>query len=78
MQDWSLLDSYSNWSLTFHYERTDDEDNRFGGVKEDRFLQQQNLKLRRSLSSSLSASVEARRELRRRSGIGLFRGTGST
>lgn len=78
IQDWSLLDSYSNWSLTFHYERTDEEDNRFGGVKEDRFLQQQNLKLRRSLSSSLSANAEVRRELRRRGGEGLLAGTGST
>jgi len=78
VQDWSLLDSYSNWSLTFHYERVDDEDNRFGGVKEDRLLQQQNLKLRRSLSSALSVNAEARRELRKRGGIGLLAGTGST
>ncbi|MDH3216818.1 MAG: hypothetical protein OEN01_11065 [Candidatus Krumholzibacteria bacterium] len=77
-QDWSLLNAYPNLSLNFRYQRDDEEDNRFGAVKEDSFFQQQILTLNRSISRFLSANVEAKREKRRRGGRGLPSGTGST
>jgi hypothetical protein len=70
-QDWTLLDAYKSVSLTFRYERRDDEDNRFEGVKEERFNGQHLVRLSRSVSSLLTATVEASRQVERRSGSGI-------
>jgi hypothetical protein len=77
-QDWSLLNSYPKVSLSVRYQRDDEEDNRFGPVKEDKFFEQQIITLDRSISRLLSASVEVKREQRKRGGKGLPAGTGST
>ena len=76
-QDWSLLDGYKNVSLTFRYLREDREDNRFEGVREDVFLGEQALRLSRSLSARLTATVEGGRRVQSRSGEGIPAGTGS-
>jgi hypothetical protein len=77
-QDWSLLNGHPNVSLNFRYQRDDEEDNRFGPVKEDKFFEQQIVTLDRSISRFLSANVEVKHERRRRAGSGLTIGTGST
>jgi len=77
-QDWSLLDSYRNVSLTFRYLREDNEDNRFEGVKENTFSGEQTLRFSRSISARLTGAVETGRTNTRRDGEGLPVGTGST
>jgi hypothetical protein len=77
-QDWSLLNSYPNLSLTLRYQRDDEEENRFGGVNEERFFEQQIARIDRSISRRLSANLELKRDFRRRGGKGLTMGTGST
>jgi hypothetical protein len=70
-QDWTLLDGYPSVSLTFRYERRDEEDNRFEGIHEQRFFGQHLARLSRSLSSLLTMTGEASRELRSRGGEGI-------
>ncbi len=77
-QDWSLLNGHPSVSLSFRYQRDDEEDNRFAPVKENKFFEQQIVTLDRSISKLLSANVEVRHERRRRAGSGLTTGTGST
>lgn len=78
LQDWSLLNDYPNVSLTFRYQRDDEEDNSFPGVNENKFFQQQIARVERTLTASLSGNLEGTRELQRRNGQGLPTGTGST
>lgn len=77
-QDWSLLESHRNVSLTFRYLREDNEDNRFEGVRENTFSSEQALRFSRSISASLTGTVEAGRNVTQRGGEGLPAGTGST
>jgi hypothetical protein len=77
-QDWSLLESYPGWSLTFRFQRDDEEENRYNGVNEERYFEEEAVKLDRSLTSVFSANLEVRREVRTRGGRGLPAGTGST
>jgi hypothetical protein len=77
-QDWSLLEAYPGWSLTFRFQRDDEEENRYGGVNEERYFEQETVRLDRSLTDVLSANVELRREVKARGGRGLPPGTGST
>ncbi len=77
-QDWSLLEGYPNLSLTVRYQRDDEEENRFNAVKENRFFEQQIVRLDRSMSRLLTLNVAVTREVRRRQGKGLPTGTGST
>ncbi len=77
-QEWSLLDSYPNWSLSVKYQRDDEEENRFNNVNEERLFEQQLVRLDRSLTSRLSANIELRREIKQRGGRGLTVGVGST
>ncbi|HEX5131996.1 MAG TPA: hypothetical protein VFX92_05875 [Candidatus Krumholzibacteria bacterium] len=76
-QDWSLLDGYKNVSLVYRYLREDREDNRFEGVRENSFNGEHALRLSRSLSARLTATVEAGRQVERRGGDGIPAGTGS-
>ncbi|HEU4365030.1 MAG TPA: hypothetical protein VFT13_06140, partial [Candidatus Krumholzibacteria bacterium] len=76
-QDWSLLDGYKNVSLVYRYLREDREDNRFEGVRESVFASEHGLRLTRSLSARLTATLEAARRLDRRGGEGISAGTGS-
>lgn len=75
-QDWSLLGGYPNVLLTFRYQRTDDEDNRFEGIGEERFLGEHLLRLSRSMSALLTLTAEVARDVRRRSGEGVQAGGG--
>ena len=77
-QDWSLLESYRNLSLTFRYLREDNEDNRFQGVHENTFSSEQALRFSRSISARLTGTVETGRNVTTRGGEGLTAGTGST
>lgn len=77
-QDWSLLNGNPKTSLNFRYQRDDEEDNRFAPVKEDKFFEQQIATLDRSVSRILSTNAELTRERRKRGGVGLAVGTGST
>jgi hypothetical protein len=77
-QDWGLLESYRNVSLTFRYLREDNEDNRFEGVKENTFSGEQALRFSRSISARLTGTLETGRTLTERDGEGLPAGTGST
>ncbi|MEE9269324.1 MAG: hypothetical protein V3V49_03600 [Candidatus Krumholzibacteria bacterium] len=77
-QDWSLLDDYPNLSLTLRYQRDDEEENRFNSIKEDRFFEQQIVRVDRSMSRLLTLNAAVTREIRRRRGKGLPTGTGST
>jgi hypothetical protein len=76
-QDWSLLESYKRTSLTFRYERRDDEDNRFEGIREGRFFGQHLLRLSRSVSPLLTLTGEFSRGIQRRGGEGVAEGDGS-
>lgn len=76
-QDWSLLDGYRNVSLVYRYLREDREDNRFEGVRESSFSGEHALRLSRSLSARLTATLEAGRRVDRRGGEGVTTGTGS-
>ena len=76
-QDWSFLDGYRGTSLTLRYQRDDQDENRFEGVNEDRFLGEHKLRLSRSVSQRLTSTAEAAREVRRRQGEGIDVGTGS-
>lgn len=75
-QDWSLLQSYRNISLTYRYLREDAEDNRFEGVRENTFANEHALRFSRSLSSRLTGTIEGARNVNRREGAGLAAGTG--
>ncbi len=77
-QDWSLLNGYKNISLTVRYQREDEEDNRFEGVKEERFFEQQAIRLDRSISRRYTAGIEYARDTKRRGGDGIVKGTGSS
>ncbi len=77
-QEWSLLDSYPDWSLAIKYQRDDEEENRFNNVNEERLFEQQLVRIDRSLTTKLSANLELRREIKQRGGKGLTTGTGST
>jgi hypothetical protein len=77
-QEWFLLNGYPDLGLTFRYQRDDEEENSFGAVKENKFFQQQIVRVDRAISKLVSANLELTRELRRRHGQGLFAGTGST
>jgi hypothetical protein len=76
-QDWTLLDGYRNVSLTFRFQRRDEEDNRFEGVHENRFFGRHLVRLSRSLSSALTLTAEASREIQRRDGSGVDAGGGA-
>jgi hypothetical protein len=77
-QDWSLLQSYRNLSLTYRYLREDSEDNRFEGVRENNFANEHALRFSRSISAQLTGTLEGARNVTRREGAGLPAGTGST
>jgi hypothetical protein len=77
-QDWSLLQSYRNVSLTYRYLREDTEDNRFEGVRENTFASEHALRFSRSISARLTGTLEGARNINRREGAGLPLGTGST
>jgi hypothetical protein len=70
-QDWTLFDGYPSVSLAVRYERRDEEDNRFEGINEQRFFGQHLVRLSRSLSSLLTMTGEASREIRSRGGKGI-------
>ncbi len=76
-QDWSLLDDYSNLSLTVRYLREDREDNRFEGVRESSQSGERAVRLSRSLSAVLTAVVEGGLRTENRGGEGVPGGTGS-
>ncbi len=76
-QEWSLLDAYPNLSLTVRYEREDDEENRFEGIREERFFSQTQVRLSRSLSRTFTATAEGATALRQRGGQGIRTDTGS-
>jgi hypothetical protein len=75
-QDWSLLESYRSTSLTFRFERRDEEDNRFEGISEQRFFGSHLVRLSRSVSSGLTLTGELSRTIQRRDGTGLAASTG--
>jgi hypothetical protein len=77
-QDWSFLNGYKNISLVFRYQREDEEENRFEGIKEERFFEQHLLRIDRSISQRLSVVGEGKRALKRRGGDGIPVGTGSS
>ncbi|HEX6791785.1 MAG TPA: hypothetical protein VF247_10790 [Candidatus Krumholzibacteria bacterium] len=77
-QDWSLLQSHRNVSLTYRYLREDSEDNRFEGVRENTFTNEHALRFSRSISARLTGTLEGARNVNRREGAGLPAGTGST
>ncbi|UCH85346.1 MAG: hypothetical protein JSW50_06565 [Candidatus Latescibacterota bacterium] len=77
-QEWSFFDAYPNFSVTYRYERNDEEENRFNGINEDRFFEQHTLRVDRSLSRIVSVNVEARREARQLGRRGLVSGIGGT
>jgi hypothetical protein len=77
-QEWSFLRSYPDWALTFRFQRDDEEENRFNDIKEERYYEQEAVRLDRSLTRLFSANLEVRREVKERSGNGLPPGTGST
>jgi hypothetical protein len=70
-QDWTFLDGYSNVSLTYRFQRKDEEDNRFEGIHENRFFGRHLVRLSRSLSSALTLTAETSREIQRRGGTGI-------
>lgn len=76
-QDWSLLNGTTGTSLTVRYRREDDEENRFEGLREERFSGEHAVRLSRSLSQRFTGTAEAARGVTRRRGIGLPVGTGS-
>ncbi|MDH3198398.1 MAG: hypothetical protein OEO21_09180, partial [Candidatus Krumholzibacteria bacterium] len=76
-QDWSLLRSRRNLGLVFRYRREDTEDNRFQGVRENRFFGEHALRLSRSLSQRLTGTGEVSRAAERRDGEGLPEATGA-
>ena len=76
-QDWSLLDGYSNISLTLRYLREDREDNRFEGVRESAQVGEKAARLSRSLSAVLTAIAEGGLRTEQRGGEGIPGGTGS-
>lgn len=76
-QDWSFLDGVKNASLTLRYQRQDTEDNRFEGVREEKFFGEHTLRFSRSLSQLLTVTLEGSRKVNRRDGAGLPGGTGS-
>jgi hypothetical protein len=76
-QDWSLLRAMTGTSLTVRYRREDDEENRFEGIREERFSGEHAVRLSRSLSSRVTTTAEVSRGVRRREGEGLPVGTGS-
>ena len=63
LQEWTLLGGYPNLGLTFRYQRDDEEDNSFAGIKEDKFCQQQILRVDRTIRQQLSANAEVIRML---------------
>ncbi len=75
-QDWRLFEAYKSLSLTVRYERRDDEDNRFEGVREQRFFGQHLVRLSRSMSSLLTLTGEVSREVTSRGGVGIDQGGG--
>jgi 3',5'-cyclic AMP phosphodiesterase CpdA len=77
-QEWSLLESYPDWSLSVRYQRDDEEENRFNDVYEERFFEQEAVRVDHSLTRLLSGNLELRREVKERGGKGLATGTGST
>jgi hypothetical protein len=77
-QDWSLLESYRNASLTFRYLREDNEDNRFEGVRENTYASEQALRFSRAISARLTGTLEGGRNVTERDGEGLPSGSGST
>jgi hypothetical protein len=77
-QDWSLLNGYKNVSLDLRYQRDDEEENRFEGIKEERFFSLHSLRFNRSLSQRYTVSTEISRQLKRRGGKGIPEGTGSS
>ena len=77
-QEWSFLRSYPDWALTFRFQRDDQEENRFNDVNEQRYYEQEAVRLDRSLTRVFSANLEVRREVQARSGKGIPPGTGST
>lgn len=77
-QEWSFLNAYPGVSLTFRYQRDDEEENRFNDVNEERFFEQAAVRIDRALAARVSANLELRREVKRRGGKGLMAGTGST
>ena len=77
-QEWSLLESYPDWSLSLRYQRDDEEENRFNDVHEQRYFEQEAVRIDHTLTRLLSGNLELRREVKERSGKGLATGTGST
>ena len=77
-QEWSLLESRSDWSLSFRFQRDDEEDNRYNGVNEERYFEQEALRVDHALTRLVSGNLELRREVKKRLGRGLPVGTGST
>lgn len=77
-QEWSFLRSYPDWTLTFRLQRDDEEENRFNDVNEERYYEEEAVRLDRSLTRAFSANLEVRREVKQRGGRGLPAGTGST
>jgi hypothetical protein len=76
-QDWTLLDGYRSVSLTYRFQRKDEEDNRFEGIHENRYFEQHLARLSRSLSPMLTLTGEVSREIQRRNGVGIDAGTGA-
>jgi hypothetical protein len=70
-QDWTFLEGYRNVSLTYRFQRRDEEDNRFEGIHENRFFGLHLVRLSRSLSSALTLTAEGSREIQRRGGTGI-------
>jgi len=76
-QDWSLLRARKNFGLVFRYRREDTEDNRFEGVRENRFFGEHALRLSRSLSQRLTGTGEVSRIVEQRDGVGVSEATGA-
>jgi hypothetical protein len=77
-QEWSFLDGYPNVSLTYRYERNDEEENRFNGINEDRLFEQHTMRIDRSISRVVSANLELRREVRQLGRRGVVSGAGGS
>jgi hypothetical protein len=77
-QDWTLLDGYPSVSLTYRFQRKDEEDNRFEGVHENRLYGQHLVRLSRSVSSAVTLTGEVSREVQRRGGGGIDAASGAT
>ena len=76
-QDWTFLDGYQSVSLTYRFQRKDEEDNRFEGIHENRYFEQHLARLSRSVSPMLTLTGEVSREIQRRNGIGIDAGSGA-